>query len=365
MRCEIDREVLSEMLASVMNVLPTRSTYPVLQNALVEVASGRLSLAGTDFECFVRREFALTGDFEDGKALLPCRKLVEIVRELGGQTVLLYSKNSHIHVEAGGSRVMFSGVDPAEFPEFPALPDGPPIEFPIATVFELFDAVAFAISKDESRPAMCGVNWEVSKTEMRMVATDGHRLAFVKRKGKYQTSFKAIVEPKALNILPRGEATVAVYSDPSKVGMVCKETRAIVRAIEGPFPDYERVIPKRTHPYKAVVEHEVLGAALRRAAVLAHPVGRLVALTFGKEGLKIQAETPDLGSSEEKLACEYEGEEIRIGFNASYLLDILRHLDSEKVVLELQNPLAAGLVKPFEQKPDTEATFLLMPIRLD
>jgi DNA polymerase-3 subunit beta len=109
----------------------------------------------------------------------------------------------------------------------------------------------------------------------------------------------------------------------------------------------------------------VFSAALRRAAVFAHPVGRLTALEFRKGKLRLTAETPELGRSEEELDCEYSGEPLRIGFNAGYLLEILRHVSSDKVVIELSSPLSAGLFKPSEPKPDAEDTYLLMPIRLD
>ncbi len=365
MRCEIDREVLADMLSVVVNTLPSRTTYPVLQNVMLEVKDGKIAVSGTDLDSYVRKEFALTGKSEEGRAVLSGRKLMGMVRELSESSVLLFSKDSNVHIEAGKSQAVFTGLDPAEFPEMPKLPEGTSLEFPIVTILELFDTVSFAVSRDDSRPAMGGVNWEVSKSEMRMVATDGHRLAFVKRKMKSPATFKLIVSPKAFALLPRGEDTMTVYSDPGKVGFVTQDTLVIGRPIEGPYPDYERVIPKKAHPFQAVIEHAAFAAVLRRAAIFAHPVGKLVALDFKKDRMKVQAETPEVGSSEEELACEYKGEPVRIGFNAGYLLEMLRHLESEKVVMELQNPLSAGLLKPLEKKPDYEETFLLMPIRLD
>lgn len=365
MRLEINRGALSEMLAVVVNMLPSRTTYPVLQNVLLEVAGGKLAVSGTDLDTYVRKQATLEGKSEDGRVVLPGRKLAEMCRELAGETVLCFSKDSSVHVQAGASKAVFSGLDPAEFPEMPKLPEAAALEFPIATVLELFDNVSFAVSRDESRPAMGGVNWEVTKTAMKMVATDGHRLAFVNRKGKYAATFKMILSTKVLSFVPRDQDKVTVYSDPSRAALVTQDTTVIGRLIEGPYPDYERVLPRKEHPFRAVLEHEAFSAVLRRAVVFAHPVGRLVAFEFGKDKLRIRAETPELGSSEEELACEYQGDEIRIGFNAGYLLEILRHLVSDKVVFELQNPVSAGLLKPFEKSPEQEETFLLMPIRLE
>jgi len=352
------------MLALVTNALPSKTTYPVLANVWLEVANGKLILAGTDLDTYVRKECALEGKSEDGPAILPCRKLTEIVREIQGPRVTLYSKENNIFLEADNIRATFVKLDPAEFPEAPKLPEGIVLEFPVATLFEMFAGCGFAVSKDEGRPAMTGVNWEVSKTETRMVATDGHRLAFISRKGKFAARFKVIITSKVLGLLPQGEASVVVHSDPSRIGFKFQDTLVITKVIEGPYPDYERVIPKG-YPAKAVLGREELAAVLRRAAVLAHPVGRLVIMEFKKNRLVVRAETPELGRSEEPVECDYTGDELRIGFNVGYLLEMLRHLSSEKVVLELSTPLSPGVLKPVEPKPDTEEIYLLMPIRLD
>lgn len=364
MRCEIDRGLLAELLAGVVNTLPSKTTYPVLQNALVAVNGGKLSLSGTDLDTFIRKDFTLEGASEDGVVIVPGRKLAEVIRESGGERVTLSSKEKSVVLESGNARSTFAGLDPAEFPETPKLPEGVTFDFPLATLLELFDATAFAVSKDESRPAMAGLNWEVSKTEARMVGTDGHRLACVGRKGKFGAKAKMIIGQKILGLFPRGEEKVSVHMDPAKVGFVFQNATIITRLIEGPYPDYERVIPKG-YPGKATLDHVEFTAALRRAAVFAHPVGKLVALEFKKNKLRLMAETPELGRSEEEIGCEFAGEPLRIGFNAGYMLEILRHIGSEKVVIELSNPLSAGLFKPAEPKPETDDTFLLMPIRLD
>jgi len=364
MRCEVERTGFTEMLVGVVNALPSKSAYPVLQNLIVEVSGGRLAVSGTDLDTYVRRNLVLEGQSEDGRVMVPGRKLAEIVRETSAPTLTFTSKDMALHLKAGNTRAVFNGLDPAEFPDVPALPEGVTMEFPLAELMELFDATAFAASRDEGRPAMTGVNWEVSKTETRMVATDGHRLAMVTRKGKHSGKIKVIVAAKVFNLFPRGEEKVTVHLDPSKVGFVFQSTTIIARVIEGPYPDYERVIPK-DYPARATIDHEVLSASLRRAMVFAHPVGRLVAFRFNKDGLRLEAEAPDLGRSEEEVECEYKGEEVRIGFNVGLVLEVLRHMATDKVAIELSNPLAAGLFKPVTPRPDTDELYLLMPIRLD
>ncbi|MFO7675060.1 MAG: DNA polymerase III subunit beta [bacterium] len=365
MRCQVDREVFAEILAAVAGALPSRTTYPVLQNVLLEVTGDKFAVTGTDVDTTVRREFKVSSSAEDGQVLVPARKLLETVRELGVADAEFRTKDRNLHIETTNNRVMMSGLDPAEFPETPKLPEGAPLELSIAAVLELFDHAAFAVSRDDTRPAMSGINWEVGRTEMRMVATDGHRLSHVQSKAKQSASAKMLVQPKALSLLPRGGDTVALHVDPSRIGLVTEGAVIISRQLEGPYPDYTRVIPKDKKLYRALVEREALTAALRRASVFAHPVGRLTAFSFTKGKLNVHAETPDIGTSDEDLAAEYDGKDIRIGFNASYMMEALRHIASEKVQVELQGPLAAAVIRPLDEGGDVEKTFLLMPIRLD
>lgn len=364
MRCELNRVTLLEALGGVTSALPGRTTYPILQNVQLEVTGGRLALFATDSESSIRRELPLEGKSDEGRVLVHGRKLLEFVRESRGETVQLSDDGSLVQVESGRARAQFVRLDPDEFPKPMDFPEGAPLELPLATMFELFDACSFAVARDESRPAMAALNWEVSKTEMRMVATDGHRLAFAARKLKTAGRFKALVLPKTLLLLPRGGDTVAVTTDPARVGFRLPDTTVISRVIEGPYPDYERVLPK-AYAARAVVNRELLTEVLRRAAVLAHPVGRSGVLEFGKGRLTVRAETPETGRSEEVMECEYSGEELRIGFNIGYIQEMLKRIDSEKVAVELSTPLAPGVLKPAEPKPDFEQVFLLMPVRLD
>lgn len=365
MRCQVDREVFAEILAAVAGALPGRTTYPVLQNVLLEVTGGKLAVVGTDADTTVRKEFAISGKIEDGQVLVPGRKLLETVRELGVADAEFRTSERNLYIETARSRAMLAGLDPAEYPEIPKLPDGSPVELSIAAVLDLFDNCGFAVSKDDTRPAMSGVNWEIGKTEMRMVATDGHRLSHVQTKARHTASAKVLIPPKPFGLLPRGGDTFQLYADPGRVGLVTEGTTVVCRQIEGPYPDYTRVIPKDKKLSRAVLEREPLTAALRRASVFAHPVGRLTALSYSKNKLNIHSETPDVGSSDEDLTIEYEGKDMRIGFNAAYLMEALRHISSAKVQFELQGPLAAAVLRPVDEEGGIEKTYLLMPIRLD
>lgn len=364
MRCILERETFAEALGTVVGVLPSRTTYPVFQNILLEIFPGRLFLTGADGDTVVRKEVKLEGKSEEGKTLVEGRRLMELVRTSQGAEVSLRSDEKMLKVESGRLKASLVQLAPEEFPELPKMPEEVSFDFPLATLFEMFATVSFAASKDESRPVMTAINWEVGKSETRMVATDGYRLVCVTRKVKVGAKTKLLLTPKAVETLPQGEEKVVVFSDPKMVGFKLQDTTVITRMIEGPYPDYERVIPKGSGN-RAVVKCDEFSQVLRRATILANPIAKQVSLEFKANGLKVESENPDTGKSEEEMDCRYEGEGLRVGFNGGYLLEILRHINSEELAIELSSPMAPVLFKPVDTRSDAEDLFILMPLRLD
>ncbi|MEO0093623.1 MAG: DNA polymerase III subunit beta, partial [candidate division WOR-3 bacterium] len=332
MRCEIERAIFAESLNSVIGALPTRTTYPVLQNILLEVADQKLTLAATDLDSYIRKEIPLIAGskIEPGKVILPGRKLLETCREITADKLTLWTEENNIRLQSGPSDFLFAGLDPAEYPEPPAPPTGSTLRLPVDLLLNAYEATNFAVSYDEGRPAMCGLYWQVKPKEMTMVATDGYRLALVKKSGDFAGKVSAIIPPKVFNLLPRDEAEVLITLDQTKISFVFSHTTVISRLIEGPYPDYERVVPKE-QPNLLRANREHLTAALRRTAIFAHPMGRLVTLELSNQGLSLFAQAPEIGSATEKLACHYKGSDLKIGFNVNYLLEILRHIETEEV----------------------------------
>ncbi len=364
MQCVIEKELFEESLSGVVPVIMTKTAYPVLQNVFLESDGEQLIVKATDLDSYVERRLPLAEKGKPGKVILSGKKLLEAVRELSADKLSLTLKDSRVYLEADGSTSIFSGLDPTEFPEVPGLPKDNELEFPLATFEEIFQATSFAISKDDSRPVMCGVYWTISSTETRMVATDSYRLAFAKKKGQFAGKLEAIIAPKVFAFFPKGVDKVTVSIDQAKIGMVFPNSTIITRLIEGPYPDYERIMPK-DYPFRMQTKVANFTSALRRAAVFAHPIGRLVVLNLSTKESMIFAETQDLGQTTQLFDANYEGDELKIGFNADYLLEILRHIDSEEVVMEFLNPLAAGVIKPASSQSDIEKIYLLMPIRLE
>jgi DNA polymerase-3 subunit beta len=364
MKCEVDRELFAECLHGVVNNIPTRTTYPVLQNVMLEVKGNRLMVAATDLDTFVCKELPVAAETKpvSGKVILPGKKLLEVCSQMEEPVLALASSNRTVRLESGKNVYTFACLDSDEFPEVPQMPVETVTDFPLPLLEEAFEATAFAVSRDESRVVMTGVYWEVDAKEMRMTATDGHRLASIRKPGEFKEKVRLILHPKIFNLFPRGEATVKVSVGGGKAGWQFANTTIITRLIEGPYLDYERVIPKN-HPNALTGRRDRLSASLRRAAVFANPIAKPVTFDLKSAGAQVLAETPELGQAQEVLDATYAGADVKTAFNATFLLEILRHVPTDNAVMEFGTALNAAIVRP--DKENTERLYLLMPIRID
>ncbi|KPJ53797.1 hypothetical protein AMJ39_03140 [candidate division TA06 bacterium DG_24] len=363
----IAQEVLTKVLTTVLHVIPARTTFPVLSNILLETEDGKIRVSGTDLDVAVTTQVEAEIK-RPGAITLPARRLGEIARELPKQPVRIVCEGEQAEIICHRSKFRVSGMAKEEYPELPPLPTESGFRVPGSLIERTVNKVAFAVAGDEARPALCGALCQIAEGTIRLVATDGHRLALVERKGLpgLPKKLEAIVPRKALTEVIRvldPESEVEIRVDSGRIGIYLGETSITARLIEGPFPDYRQVIPKE-NPNRVRVEAGELTAALRRVAIFSSPHTHLVRMSLGGEGLELFAATPDIGEAREKVACEYGGEDMDVGYNASYLLEILRNVGSDQVQMSLSTPLSAGLVTPEEQEQGEELLYLLMPIRL-
>jgi DNA polymerase-3 subunit beta len=366
MKFTITREKLQEGLVAVAASIPTKTTLPVLSNILVEASGSGIRLSGTDLDIAVSTAVPAEVDAE-GAVTLPARKLVEIVRELPSAAVRVTAAGEQrVNLECGRSRFKLLGIPRDEFPSFP------PVRFDDAWTVtsgdlqKLITHVAFAASTEESRPILNGVLWELRKDHMRMVATNGHRLARmdVAVSGRQNADF--IVPPKALEQIRRlfGAADeIQIAKSENHLGFKTGETMVFTRLIEGPYPNYEQVIP-RDNDRVAVVDKQALSGALRRVGVVASDQTHRVRLGFTPGALKFTVSTPDLGEAQDEMAVTYDGEPIDIGFNATYLLEILKYMPTDEVRLTMKAPERAATLEPSGWDDPASYLCLVMPLRL-
>ncbi len=366
MRFTITREKLQEGLAAVTPAVPNKTTLPVLANLLVQTTDKGIRISGTDLDIAVSTE--VTADVEAvGAITIPARKLSEIARELPPAPVKISATgDQRITLECGRSKFKLLGLPKSEFPSFPAVQFDKAVRIPSGDLQKLIQHTAFAASTEESRPILNGVLWELRSDLMRMVATNGHRLAKMEVPVSGGQKADLIIPPKALDQIRRlfpAEEELEVAQGENHLGFRSPFTSVFTRLIEGPYPGYEQVIPKDNDKY-AILDRAAFTSALKRMIVVASDQTHRIRLSFNAGMLKFSVSTPDLGEAQDELPIRYDGDPLDIGFNASYLLEILRQMPTDEVRMTFRAPERASTLEPEGWADPSKYLCLLMPLRL-
>ena len=366
MRFTITREKLQEGLAAVTPAVPNKTTLPVLANLLVQTTDKGIRISGTDLDIAVSTE--VTADVEAvGAITIPARKLSEIARELPPAPVKISATgDQRITLECGRAKFKLLGLPKSEFPSFPAVQFDKAVRIPSGDLQKLIQHTAFAASTEESRPILNGVLWELRSDLMRMVATNGHRLAKMEVPVSGGQKADLIIPPKALEQIRRlfaAEEELEVAQGENHLGFRSPFTSVFTRLIEGPYPGYEQVIPKDNDKY-AILDKAAFTSALKRMSVVASDQTHRIRLSFNAGMLKFSVSTPDLGEAQDELPIRYDGDPLDIGFNAAYLLEILRQMPTEEVRMTFRAPERASTLEPEGWTDPTKYLCLLMPLRL-
>ena len=368
MRFTISREKLQEGLAAVTASIPAKTTLPVLANIMVEATDKGIRLSGTDLDIAVTTEVA--ADVESpGAITIPAKKLSEIARELPPAPVRIAAAGEQrVTLDCGRTHFKILGLPRDEFPAFPNVRFNESWRIRSGDLQKLISHTAFAVSTEESRPILNGVLWELKPEVMRMVATNGHRLA------KMETPIKSagapatdlIVPPKALEQIRRlfpEDEELEIAKGENHLGFRSPFTAVFTRLIEGPYPNYDQVIP-RDNNRVAIADRQALTSALRRMSIIASDQTHRIRLSFNAGMLKFSVQTPDLGEAADELAVRYSGDPLDIGFNANYLLEILRFIPTDEVRLTFKAPERAATVEPEGWADPAQYLCLVMPLRL-
>jgi DNA polymerase III subunit beta len=368
MRLTISREKLQEGLAAVGASIPSKTTLPVLANILIETTDRGIRFSGTDLDIAVSTE--VSADVEiAGAVTVPAKKLTEIARELLPAPVKIAATGEQrITIECGRSRFRLLGIPRDEFPTFPAVRFTDGWRIKSGDLQKLISHTSFAVSTEESRPILNGVLWELRPDHMRMVATNGHRLAKMEQPltAGAAASSDLIVPPKALEQVRRlypAEEELEIARGDNHLGFRSPVTAVYTRLIEGPYPNYEQVIP-RDNDRVAVVDKAALAGALRRMAIVASDQTHRIRMSLNAASVKFSVQTPDLGEAQDELPIRYTGDPLEIGFNAAYLLEILRYMPTEDVKLTFKAPERAATIEPEGWSDPAKYLCLVMPLRL-
>ncbi len=365
MEFHADRDQFVQSVGLVSGVANQKANaLPILGNILLESKGSELFLAGTDLELGISTFIEIDG-IADGSITLPGKKLHEILRELpAGEVEVVVAKNNAVNIKAGKAHFKIMGLAKDDFPKLPEPNPADAIEIEQGILKECLALTAFAISHDETRYVLNGIYIQFEKNQIRFVATDGRRLAFVQKnlEKEQPTTIEMIIPTKAtqelLKILGR-EGTVKIIPTKNQAIFCIGKTTLITRLIEGHFPNYEQVIPKEEKTISRVSREELL-QAVRRAALLTSNESQVVKFDFLKDRVLISSRTPNLGEAREEISAEVNGGELAIGFNPVYLMDVLKNLDIETVSFCLTEPDKPGLLRGKD-----DYLYVVMPMQIN
>ena len=377
MEFRMEKKVFLRALAMVQTIVERRSTIPILSNALIQTVKENVVLTATDLETAIQAHVPARIAVE-GEVSLSARKLFEIVRELPDSPIHLSTReNNWVTLTCEKSVFNIAGIDPQEFPPLPKFRDEDFRPFPTSEITEMIEKTVYAASLEESRYNLNGVFFKGIKINdqpgIRMVATDGHRLALIEKAGlDFSNLEKGIIIPrKGLLEIRRligdgspkeEEREDLVYLTLSENNFVAKRGGTIVltRLIEGEFPDYESVIPT-DNDKNIKLSRERFMACLKRISTMVSDKGEGVVFEIRRGSMAVSSSSHDFGDAREDLDIDYTGEDLIIGFNARYFIDALAAVGTEDVVFELKDNATAGILRPI----GTEGHLaLVMPMKL-
>ncbi len=365
MKLKISKANLLKGLLRIQNISAKTTTMPILSSVLFNCESNDLTLFGTDLQVGIRGNYECDVE-RSGAVALPCKKLYEIVKELPESDILMdVDENYWANIECENIKFKMSGINPEDYPKFPEFESESSVTIDSIVLSNLMRKTFYAVSTDEGRINIAGMLWNVDGDNLELVATDGHRLAKVNSKVEgVKSKFRVTVPRKGIQEIRRliedteGDASFSVGKN--YLLMKKDEIEVVVRLIETEFPDYERVIISKGNLVVSV-DGDVLKQGVKRVSLMSNEKTRAIKLNVSGGEIKLSANDPELGEANEVIGCEYNGDEISIGFNSKYLLDSIEAIDGKKIKIELNEPSSPCMLKGVEDK---QYIGIIMPMRV-
>lgn len=371
MKFIVSSAALLKQLSGINGVITTNPVVPILENFLFEINEGMLTVTASDLQTSMITEIEVESK-ESGSIAVPARILLETLKNLPEQPVTfsIDEETYSIEISSDNGRYKLAGENATDFPKVPAVSNDFSVEMSTEVLASAINNTIFATSNDELRPAMTGVYINLTETNTTFVATDSHRLVRYRRVDVASENGNAIIIPrKALNLLkstlPAENLPVTVEFNVSNAYFKFGNIRMICRLIDERFPDYENVIPTDNENVMSIDRMELL-SSLRRIAIYANKTTHQVRLKITGSELQISAEDLDFANeANERLSCEHNGEDLEIGFNAKFLIEMLNNIDSKEIEMLLSAPNRAGLIVPKDKDDNEDILMLVMPVMLN
>jgi len=371
MRFIVSTSTLLKQLQAVNGASSSSTVLPILENFLFEIKDGLLTVSATDLQTSMTTSLAVESK-EDGKVAIPSKILLETLKTLPDQPISFSvdDKTFAIEINAGDGKYKLSGENGEDFPKIPVVENPSSVAMPASVLAEAINKTLFAVSSDELRPAMTGVYCQLSPQHITFVATDAHKLVRYRRLDtKSESAANLILPKKALTLLkaslPSDDVSVAIEYNSTSAFFRFGNINLICRLIDERYPDYDAVIPTN-NPNKLILDRALFLNCLRRVVIFANKTTHQVRLKITGSELNISSEDVDFSNeAHERLTCQYEGEDMEIGFNAKFLIEMLNNLSGEEILLEMSSPNRAGLLMPQTHDDAEDVLMLVMPVMLN
>lgn len=363
---------LLKKLTQLNGVVSSNAVIPILEYFLFEIESGSLTITSTDLETSMRSAIPVESK-EEGRVAVPAKLLIDFLKTLPEQpiTFTINPDDFHIDLTTDKGKYKISGENPDDFPKMPEIEDASKFDLGAASLQQAIAGGLFAISTNELRPSMTGLLFEMDANgQARWVSTDGNKLVRYERNDvEFESSASFIVPKKALNLLkstlPSEDVNVSINFNEHNALFSFGDFTMVCRLIDENFPDYRGAIPNES-PFTLVISRQELMGSLKRIANFSNKTTYQVKFKINGSELQISAQDIDFSNEAfERLQCDYEGDDMEIGFNARFLVEMLNVIDTEEVNILLSAHNKPGIIKPSEQAESEDLLMLLMPIVLN
>ena len=371
MKFIVNSTTLLKELQKLSGVISSSNTLPILDNFLFDIEDGKIKIIASDLETTMISNIT-TESSSNGQITIPSKILIDTLKTFSNQplTFLIDEETKGIEISSENGNYKLAGQDANEFPKIPELSSSSSFIISSSVLLNAINKTLFASGNDELRPVMSGVFCELSNESLTFVATDAHKLVKHTRSNISSSSSSSFILPKKpLSILKNnidGDSEINVDFNDTNVKFILDNITLVCRLIDGKYPNYDAVIPK-DNPNKLVINKDELLNSIKRVSIYASKTTHQIRLKIAGSQLQITSEDLDFANkAEERLTCSYEGEDIEIGFNSRFVIDMLNNIGSEQICLEMSAPNRAGIILPLDSQEENEDTLMLvMPVMLN
>jgi DNA polymerase-3 subunit beta len=370
MKFIVSSSALLKQLQQISGVINANTVLPILEDFLFDVQKNQLSVVATDLETVMKIQLEVEAK-DTGRVCIPAKILMDSLKNIPEQPLTFnIDKNYAVEITSDNGKYKVMGENPDNFPKDPVADDTNSFTVVSSALVTAINKTLFAVSNDDLRPAMTGVFFEMDKKGLQFVATDAHRLVRYKRTDVSCPKTDSLIVPKKpLTLLkaamPVNDDELTISYNSNHLFVTHGTTQLSCRLIDARFPDYKVVIPT-DNPYKLTVNRTDFQGALRRVGIFSNKSTNQVVLSISGSQLQLTAQDIDFSfEGNERMKCQYNGEDLQIAFNAKFLIEMLNATDTDDITVELSTSTKAGIIRPGDQDENEELLMLVMPLMLN